>query len=147
MEKSKKKSIKLIGLMVLLIVLFVVLIVLTEILGNKYYMSHINAIQFPDNVTVLKTQVSSTNVYGTHILAEEIIETELSEEEVEKIVAASPKGTRIVVFPLFFEDDGSAVMLEWDDYMLDGTAIEGETKEGMNYYLLTEHTPYGTVFW
>ena len=58
----------------------------------------------------------------------------------------SPNGKNIHVFQLLFKEDGSAELLEWDDYSLDGESIEGETKEGMNYYLLNESTPYGSVF-
>lgn len=63
-------------------------------------MSHMNTIGFPTNVNVVRTRVSSSDVYGKHILAEEIIETDLSEKDIRKIIAESPNGEKIAVFAL-----------------------------------------------
>ena len=151
MKRVRKKYIAIFSVIFLMTVffLFVWIVIFNNpiiIKSDRYYMEHINAIEFPTNVNVIRTEVSSSDVYGTHILAEEIIETDLSREDIIKIVKQSPNGKNINVFELYFKEDGSAEMIEWDDYTLDGKAIEGETKEGMNYYLLNESTPYGTVF-
>ena len=151
MKRIKKKYIiiPIVTIFIILICLFFWIIILNQpiiIKGTGYYMEHINGIEFPDNVSVMKTKVSTSDVYGTHVLAEEIIETDLSREEILELINTSPKGKNIRVFPLYFREDGSAELLEWDDYSLSGKSIEGETKEGMNYYLLNESTPYGSVF-
>ena len=151
MKRIKKKYIVIssVTILVILICLFIWIVIFNQpiiIKGDGYYMEHINGIEFPDNVSVIKTEVSSSDVYGTHVLAEAIIETDLSWEEIREIIDESINGKNIHVFPLYFKEDGSAELLEWDDYSLDGESIEGETKEGMNYYLLNESTPYGSVF-
>lgn len=151
MKRIKKKYIVIssVTILVILICLFVWIVIFNQpiiIKGDGYYMEHINGIEFPDNVSVIKTEVSSSDVYGTHVLAEAIIETDLSWEEIREIIDESPNGKNIHVFQLFFKEDGSAELLEWDDYSLNGESVEGETKEGMNYYLLNESTPYGSVF-
>ena len=151
MKSIKKKYIVItsVTILVILICLFIWIVIFNQpiiIKGDGYYMEHINSIEFPDNVSIMKTEVSSSDVHGTHVLAEAIIETDLSWEEIRGIINESPNGKNIHVFQLVFREDGSAELLEWDDYFLDGESIEGETKEGMNYYLLSESTPYGSVF-
>lgn len=151
MKRIKKKYIVIpsVTIPVVLIGLFIWIVIFNQpiiIKGDGYYMEHINSIEFSDNVRVMKTEVSSSDVYGTHVLAEAIIETDLSREEIREIIDESLHGKNIKVFQLFFKEDGSAESLEWDDYFLDGESIEGETKEGLNYYLLNESTPYGSVF-
>ena len=151
MKSIKKKYIVItsVTILVILICLFIWIVIFNQpiiIKGDGYYMEHINSIEFPNNVSIMKTEVSSSDVHGTHVLAEAIIETDLSWEEIRGIINESPNGKNIHVFQLVFREDGSAELLEWDDYFLDGESIEGETKEGMNYYLLNESTPYGSVF-
>lgn len=116
---------------------------------NTYYMAHIKSITFPEDVIVLDSQVSTSAVYGWHVLAEEIIETTLSWDNVSAIVANSPKGEKINVFPIYFKENGETEILEWDDYSTNLVdSLDNKSKEGMNYYLINEHTQYGSfIFW
>ena len=116
---------------------------------DVYYMLHINSIAFPEDVIVLDSQVSTSDVYGWHVLAEETIETTLSWDDVKAIVANSPKGEKINVFPIYFKENGETEILEWDDYSTNLVdSLDNKSKEGMNYYLLNEHTQYGSfIFW
>lgn len=107
-------------------------------------MAHIEAIEFPQNVNVIAWQVSDSDVYGIHILAEKVIETELSYEEICEIVKTSTNGEHIGVYQLY---DVPGYDIMWDDYSNIVDTIDGKTKEGMNYYLLNEHTPYGSIHW
>ena len=103
MKRIKKKYIVIpsVTILVILICLFIWIVIFNQpiiIKGDGYYMEHINGIEFPDNVSVIKTEVSSSDVYGTHVLAEAIIETDLSWEEIRKIIDKSPNGKNIHVF-------------------------------------------------
>lgn len=128
------------------IIFFTIMIIMIFIFFNDtYYMAHINSIDFPEEVTVVKTQVSTSHVYGIHVLAEEIIETRLSWDEIRTIINDSPYGKDIHLFYIPFKDDGKTENLEWDDYSIELVqSIDGKAKEGMNYYLINEHTPYAT---
>ena len=104
--KKKYIIIPIVTIFIILICLFFWIIILNQpiiIKGTGYYMEHINGIEFPNNVSVIKTKVSSSDVYGTHVLAEEIIETDLSWEEIREIIDESPNGKYIHVFQLFFK--------------------------------------------
>ena len=107
-------------------------------------MSHIDEIDFSNEVLILKKQVSISDVYGLHFLAEEIIETELSWNEINAMVRKSPHGKTINLFYISFSDNGQTQTIEWDDYSSRLVhSIDGKAKEEKNYYLLNEHTPYG----
>jgi hypothetical protein len=125
------------------ILLFAVVFIFLSVFKDKYYMSHINAISFPDDVRVVEVQVSTSDVYGMHVLAEEIIETDLSIDEVSDIVKSSSHGENINVFEIEFDENGKVIPLfnKWDDY---GTWVDSFTgnNEGKHYYLLNESTPY-----
>lgn len=126
------------------ILLFAVVFIFLSVFKDKYYMSHINAIAFPDVVRVVEVQVSTSDVYGMHFLAEEIIETDLSIDEVSDIVQKSPHGENIHVFEIKFDENGDVIPLfeQWDDYGIWVDELKLTPKEGSHYYLLNESTPY-----
>ena len=131
----------------LCIIITVILVIAVVFIGlylfkDKYYMSHINAISFPDEVKTLEEQVSTSDVYGKHVLAEEIIETELSFDEVSAFVQNSPHGANIHVFEIEFDENGKVMPLEWDDYGTWVDTFKGSNEEGVHFYLLNESTPY-----
>lgn len=145
MKKGKKALIVILSVMAVLII--GIIIIKFAVFTDNYYMSHINGINFPENVTVLNTRVSKSDIYGVHMLAEEVIETALSWEEVKEIVPASEKGENIHVLPVYVDQQGKA-QVEYDDYSIELVrSIEGKAKNGMNYYLLSETTEYASMFW
>lgn len=143
----KKKTTKIVSAVVAIIIVLLVAVLFFYPLNREsdsYYMAHIEAIEFPQDVNVIASQVTETDVYGIHVLAEKVIETGLSIEEVCEIVKASPNGEHIGVYQLY-DEPGYDIL--WDDYSDIVKSIKGKTKEGMNYYLLNEHTPYGSLHW
>lgn len=108
--------------------------------GKEYYMEHLNSIEFPDNVKVIKIKVSTSDEYGIGrvVIVEEIIETDLSREEVYNIVEDSPKGKHINVCQLDFRGPLYDERSEWPYTGLWNWTMK--PKEGMDYYLLNEYT-------
>lgn len=144
-DKIKKRNMVIFAIVVLLIMS--IASVKLFFLNETYYMAHIHGIPFSDNVKVIKTSVSLSDVYGIHVLAEEIIETKLSWDEVKAIIGESEYGENIRALPICIDDDGRVQIPEYDDYSTGLVkSIEGEIKEGMNYYLINEHTPYASIF-
>lgn len=123
----------------ILVIVSIAAVVIGKSCIKAYYMSHINCIDLPENVHIVKKEVSFSDVYGWHVLAEEIIETDLSWQDIRDIIDLSPYGKHILLFDIDHD------YIEWDDYHLSYTDIDGKKRDGMNYFLINEHTPYGKL--
>lgn len=124
----------------------IVLISIVAIVGilvfafKSYYYSKINDIKLPEGTRTIKVEVSISDVYGYHVCAEKIVETALSLDELSKFISENNKEEHVNIFLVIKE--GSGYQIEWDDYSINPNCIKGKEKEGMNYYLITNNTPY-----
>lgn len=132
---------------ILNIVLLCVLIVVVVFLGGRlYYYLQINNIKLPDDAKTLKMEIYVSDIYGSHVCAEKVVESELEYEQFKEYIKDNNKNDNIQIYSIYKESDRYVV--GWDDYSTSlVNSIEGIEKEGMNYYLITNNTPYGSFFY
>ena len=124
----------------IVLVSIVAMVVIVVFAFKSYYYSKINNIKLPEGTRTIKVEISISDVYGYHVCAEKIVETALSWDELSKFVIENNKEENVHIFSIM--KDKSGYQIEWDDYGIDPDWIKGKEKEGMNYYLITNNTPY-----
>ena len=78
--------------------------------------------------------------------AEKVVESELEYEQLKEYIEDNNKNDNIQIFLIYKESNRYVVW--WDDYSISlVNSIDGIEKEGMNYYLITNNTPYGSFFY
>lgn len=134
---KKKKMFKVAVIVVIIVVGFIVRAC------HSYYYSKISDIELPEGTRTIKVHVGISDIYGLHVCAEKIIETPLSCEEVAQYINENNRDENIHIFSIFEYKD--IYDIEWDDYLIDLDCIKEIEKEGMNYYLITNNTQYGSL--
>lgn len=72
--------------------------------------------------------------------------SELEYEQLKEYIEDNNKNDNIQIFLIYKESNRYVVW--WDDYSISlVNSIDGIEKEGMNYYLITNNTPYGSFFY
>ncbi|MBQ4536854.1 MAG: hypothetical protein II994_04455 [Lachnospiraceae bacterium] len=132
------------GLSILLILL---LVVVGAFLGiGLYYYLPMNHINLPEDVKTIKTEIYVSDIYGPHVCAEKVVESELEYEPLAAYIRENNKSDNIQIYLIYQENDRYVVW--WDDYSTSlVNSIDGIEKEGMYYYLITNNTPYGSLFY
>jgi len=106
----------------------------------------ISKVKLPEEANTIKTQISVSDIYGYHICAEKVVESELECEKFMTFIRENNMDDNIHVYLIYVEDNRYVV---WgDDYSTSlVNSIAGIEKEGLNYYLITNNTPYGSLFY
>lgn len=131
---KKKRAIRIV------LISIVAIAVILVFAFQSYYYSKINDIKLPEGTRTIKVEVSISDVYGYHVCAEKLVETALSYDELSKFIRENNKEENVQIFQVI--KDGNGYEIEWDDYSINPNCIKGKEKEGMNYYLITNNTPY-----
>lgn len=135
--KTKKYRIALIGVLVLVGVIISL---------RSYYYLKISKVNLPEDANTIKTKISVSDIYGYHVCAEKVVESELDHEQFITYIRESNSDDNIHVYSIYKENSRYAVWL--DDYSVSlVNSIAGKEKDGMNYYLITNNSPYGSFFY
>ena len=128
-------------------VLIIVLIAVVVFWGaGLYYYLPISNIKLPDDAKTIKMEIYISDIYGLHVCAEKVGESELEYEQLKEHIEDNNKNDNIQIFLIYKESNRYVVW--WDDYSISlVNSIDGIEKEGMNYYLITNNTPYGSFFY
>lgn len=129
------------------IVLIIVLVLVGVIfLFRSYYYLKISKVKLPEDANTIKTQISVSDTYGYHVCAEKVVESELEYEQFVTFIRENNSDDNIHVYSIYKENSRYAVWL--DDYSVSlVNSIAGKEKDGMNYYLITNNSPYGSFFY
>ncbi len=129
------------------IVLIIMLIVVGVVfLFRLYYYLPISNIKLPDDAKTIKMEIYVSDIYGWHVCAEKVVESELEYEQFIEYIRDNNKNDNIQIFLIYKENNSYVVW--WDDYSISlVNSIDGIEKEGMNYYLITNNTSYGSFFY
>lgn len=137
MRKHKKCGIVLIALLSVVVVFFSI---------KSYYYFKISSVKLPDGTKTIKMQTYVSDIYGTHVCAEKVVESELDYEQFIKCIREINTDDNIKIYPVYKE--GSKYSVWHDDYSVSlVNSIADREKEGKNYYLITNNTPYGSLFY
>lgn len=113
---------------------------------HSYYYLKISKVNLPEDANTIKTKISVSDIYGYHVCAEKVVESELDHEQFIIFIRENNADDNIHVYLIYKENNRYVVWL--DDYSVSlVNSIEGIEKEGMNYYLITNNTPYGSLFY
>ena len=128
-------------------VLIIVLIAVVVFWGaGLYYYLPISNIKLPDDAKTIKMEIYISDIYGLHVCAEKVVESELEYEQLKEYIEDNNKNDNIQIFLIYKESNRYVVW--WDDYSISlVNSIDGIEKEGMNYYPITNNTPYGSFFY
>lgn len=137
MSKYKKYIVILIALVIVVVACFSI---------RSYYYLRISGVKLPDGAKTIKTQTYVSDIYGYHVCAEKVVESESDYEQFINYVREINKNDNIKIYPIYKE--GNRYVVWWDDYNVSlVNSIAGNEKEGKNYYLITNNTPYGSLFY
>jgi len=131
----------------LIAVMFILLIAVGVFWGGRlYYYLQISNIKLPDDVKTIKMEISVSDIYGHRVCAEKVVESELEYEQLKEYIKENNKNDNIQIYLIYKE--GNRYEVWWDDYSTSlVNSIAGIEKERMNYYLITNNTPYGSFFY
>lgn len=125
-------------------ILFAVMIIAVALFSiNSYYYFRISSVKLPDGAKTIKTRIYVSDIYGYHVCAEKVVESELDYEQFIKCVREINKDDNIKIYSIYKE--GNKYSVWCDDYSVSlVNSMAGTEKEGKNYYLITNNTPYGS---
>ena len=129
-----------------IVLISVLALVCTIISFRCYYYLKISKVKLPEDANTIKTQISVSDTYGYHVCAEKVVESELENEQFVMFIRENNSDDNIHVYSIYKENSRYAVWL--DDYNVSlVNSIAGKEKDGMNYYLITNNSPYGSFFY
>ena len=129
------------------IVLIIMIIVVGVVFSFRlYYYLPISNIKLPDDAKIIKMEIYVSDIYGHHVCAEKVVESELEQEQFIEYIRDNNENDNIQIYLIYKENDRYVVW--WDDYSTSlVNSIDGIEKDGMNYYLITNNTSYGSFFY
>ncbi len=94
--------------------------------------------------TISEQEERSNNKFQASVESESTHELEY--EQLKEYIEDNNKNDNIQIYLIYKESNRYVVW--WDDYSISlVNSIDGIEKEGMNYYLITNNTPYGSFFY
>ena len=137
MRKYKKYFAILLAVMIIAVALFSI---------RLCYYFRISSVKLPEGTKTIKMQTYVSDIYGYHVCAEKVEESELDYEQFIKCIREINTDDNIKIYPVYKE--GSKYSVWHDDYgVLLVNSIADREKEGKNYYLIPNNTPYGSLFY